>query len=177
MGFFLEASLVVIVVSTFLVQLVRRNLRQRPMARRYREMYVRFANELVGDTRFPDAHAKQLVGVTKLPEGWLTRFMVAKLLHEMILGKDSKPKGPPFDEVPPELRAKYIAALLALAIADSYRCALLGRVWRGANLWVLDAVEQPKPDVNAHATRRVIEQVSSVRPRHARLAHLEECAA
>ncbi|MFL6726826.1 MAG: hypothetical protein ACJ8FS_09975 [Sphingomicrobium sp.] len=167
MGFYAEASLVVIIVSVGLVLLIRRNLRQRPMARRFRASFIRLADELVGNPDFPEPHAKQLVTIAKFPEGWLTRVMVALLLRQIVLGKAKKTADKtPIEKVPEHLRATYVAALFALAIGDSYRCALLGRIWRGANAWILDAVKEPDPDVNGHAARRVIQQVSNVQRRH-----------
>ena len=178
MSFVLEA-VVVVAVTAGLVASVRRNLRHRPKARKLRNLYVSIADDLVGKPEFPDAHARLLAEVSAIPEGWLTRAMVFILLKEMIFGKGKK--SPPrfrLDDVPPELQVKFATAVLALVLSDSYRCAVLGRLWRGANLWVIDAVKEPRPDANAHSTRRVVEQVGHVRaPRHVRAveARLEHC--
>lgn len=182
MNFYALASAIVIIVSIGLVLLVRRNLRQRTTARRFRAIFISAAEDLVSKPDFPAEHAKQLADAAAIPQGWITRFMVVSLLKEMFLGKSSNDplRTLSFEKVPKHLRTKYVVAIFSLALGDSYRCALLGRLWRGANLWVLQGVKEPKVDVDAHATRRMVEQVNYVRaPSHVRKTErrLEGCAA
>lgn len=183
MGFYAIASLVVLSVWLGLVLLIRRNLRQREKARRYRTVFVSVAEDLISKPEFPDRHAKNLAEMSAFPEGWITRFMVIILLKEMLVGKSRRRRGPPkfnVEDVPQNLRVKYVVAIFAFALGDSYRCAILGRMWRAANPWVGEAIDSPKVDVNAHATTRMVDQVSRVRaPHHVRAVErqLEGCTA
>lgn len=181
MSFYTTASIVTGLVSIGLVLLVRRNLRQRAIARRLRKVFISLAEDLVSKPEFPEAHARQLVEFSAIPSGWLTRFAVFVLLKQIFTGSGVRSKTrdkPKVEQVPENLRAKYVMAILAFALSDSYRCAILGRVWRGANPWIIEAVRNVKPDVNAHATRSVVEQVARVHaPKHVKaVAQRLECA-
>ncbi len=181
MGFYAAAALTVILVSVGLVLLIRRNLRQRVLARRLRALFLSTAEDLIGKPEFPDRHARQLFEFSAIPGGWLTRYAVFVLLRQILTGKGPRrlhKDAPTFEQVPPQLRAKYVTAVLAFALSDSYRCAILGRIWRGANAWIMDAVNDVQPDVNAHATRSVVDQVGRVHaPKHVKaVAQRLECA-
>ncbi len=166
MGSFVTTSLILIAVAVGLVLLVRRNLKQRELARKFRAIFIATANDLVGKHDFPDAHAKQLVAMASIPQGWLTRFIVFVTFRDMIWGRSGTRKpnnAPKLEQVPPNLRALYITAIFSLLISDSFRCALFGRVVRSTHRWLFDAVAEVKPDVNAHATKEVVEQIGQVR--------------
>lgn len=166
MGSFVTISLILIAVAVGLVLLVRRNLKQRALARKFREIFITTASDLVGKHDFPDAHAQQLVTMASVPQGWLTRVMVFVMIRDLIWGRSGKPrssKGPKLEQVPPHLRALYITAIFSMLIGDSFRCALFGRVVRSTHRWLFDALAEVKPDVNAHATKEVVEQVAQVR--------------
>ena len=77
------------------------------------------------------------------------------------------------------LRPRYVVALLTLALSDSYYSLILGPFWRAANSWIVDALSEVKPDVNAHATQAVIRQVWNVPERapYMKSARTELCAA
>ena len=163
---FVSTGLILTLTAVGLVLLVRRNLKQRELARKFRQIFIATANDLVGKHDFPDTHAKQLVEIAAIPEGWLTRFIVFTTFRDMIWGRSGKRKpsdGPKLDQVPAHLRALYITAIFSLLISDSFRCALIGRVVRSTHRWLFDALQEVKPDVNAHATKEVVEQVGQVR--------------
>lgn len=164
MSFYITCSLIVAVVSTCLILLIRRNLRQRGLAREFRAIFIAEANDLIGKPEFPDEHARHLIEFAAIPQGWITRYMVMVLIRGMFTGHSVKPRSNSLklDQVPHNLRAKYVMAILALGLSDSYRCALLGRIWRGAYGWVPQAVKQVKPDVEAHATRLMVGQMFNV---------------
>jgi len=161
---FVGTSLILVLVSVGLVLLVRRNLRQRELARKLRDIFVSAAEDLVGKADLPDAHARQLMMSAAIPGGWITRYMVYMLFRQIVFGTNASQGSNKLSitKVPPQLRAKYVTALLALVLSDSYRCAILGRIWRGANNWIFDAIKEVKPDVDAHATKFVVEQVTRV---------------
>lgn len=165
MTFLAISTVILALVWAGLVLLVRRNLRQRQRARDLRAQFIALADELVGRPGFPDAHAQQLVRMASLPQGWLTRFMVVVLLKQMLFGRGvSSRRGlPKIGQVPKALREKYVVAMLSFVLSDSYRCAILGRVVRGTYSWIGEALNEVAPDVNAHATRKVVEQISSVK--------------
>jgi hypothetical protein len=144
--------------------MIRRNLRQRPKARELRTLFITTLNDLVGKPDFPDAHARQLVQMAALPQGWLTRFMVFQLVKSAVFGERNRRKTPAlsFEHVPHHLRALYVTAIFAFLWSDTYRCALFGRVVRSLNSWIMDAIQEVKPDVNAHATRSVVNLVNQV---------------
>lgn len=169
MGFYISAAIIAVAVSSGLVFVIRRNLADREKSRHLRAIFVAAAGDLVGKPELPDAHARQLVMLANIPEGWLTRFMVLVLLKRMLVGAGQRrTQGIPiFDQVPANLRPQYVTALLSFALSDSYRCAIFGQIWRAAYGWVGDAVKEIKPDVNAHATRTVVEQMSSMPSRRA----------
>lgn len=178
---FVASCLAVLIISAGLVLLIRRNLRQREAARRWRNTFMSLASDLVSKPEFPEAQAKQLTMLAVIPGGWLTRYMVAVLFRRMITGHEPKSSASKIEleQIPVALRTKYVAAIFAVAISDSYRCALLGRIWRGAYSWTFEAAGNAKPDVTAHATRSVISQVSHVhadRQFAATERRLEACA-
>lgn len=166
---FAITSLGLILIAAGLVLLIRRNLRQRPKARALRARFVAIADDLVGKPDFPDAAARQLVILTSFPEGWLTRFLVLMIFREMLFGNRSRRRPRPasaisFDQIPAALRPKYVMAIIAFILSDSHRCALFGHVLRAVLPWLVDTIQEVKPDVNAHATRRVVEQVFDCSP-------------
>lgn len=160
---FLATVIVLVGVWAGLVAVVRRNLQQREVARRLRARFIAIANDLVSKAEFPDAHARQLVELSRVPGGWLTRFMVCAFVMRIFGRPLRRGSGPTIEGVPVHLRAKYVEALLAFTLGDTYRCALLGRIVRGVYSWMADALNEIKPDVNAHATRVVVEQIGQVR--------------
>lgn len=164
MSFAITAA-VLVAGSAGLVLLARKNLEHRELARRLRDIFLSEANDLVSKAEFPDAHARQLVDMAALPEGWVTRFFVVRLAKRMFFGRNSRRRSdtPRMEQVPPALRRKYVLAMLAFALSDSYRCVIFGHIFRAANGWLDAAVREPKRDVDAHATQEVIEQVSQVR--------------
>ncbi len=165
MGSFVTTSLILIAVAVGLVLLVRRNLNQRALSRKFREIFITAASDLVSKHDFPDAHAKHLVTMAAVPQGWLTRVMVLLMFRDMIWGRSGQRKpssGPKLEQVPPHLRALYIRAIFSFLIGDSFRCALFGRVVRSTHRWLFDAIAEVKHDVNAHATREIVEQVAQV---------------
>ena len=179
MGFFLSAA-IIIAASACIVMLVRRSLGDRETARKLRAAFISIANDLVGKPEFPDAHARQLVTLASVPEGWLTRYMVMVLFKEMLTGSKTgkrSAQSPRLEQLPDTLRAKYVTALLAYALSDSYRSALCGRIWRGAYSWIPDAVQEVKPDVNAHATRNVVEQMGYIPASKRAETAMAECLA
>ena len=155
MTYFLLGSTVAIFISLALVLLLRRNLRQRTLARKLRAIFIATVDDLVGKPELPDAHSRQLAEFAAIPEGWITRYAVFAFLKAIVTGRRTfgVSGAPRLEQVPHNLRPKYVTAILALALSDSYRCALLGRIWRGAYGWVGEAVKEVKPDLNAHATR------------------------
>lgn len=160
---FLGSALILIMVSLGLVGLIHRNLRQRDDARMHRKKFISIADDLISKAELPDAAARFLVTLASVPGGWLTRAMAWMVIREIFTGQRVRNKDPiRLETIPEHLRVKFVVAILSIALSDSYRCALLGRIWRGANPWVLDAIGDPKPDANAHATRHVVEQASAV---------------
>lgn len=151
-----------ICVAVFTVWLLRRNLAQRAYARHLRAIFFAEANDLVGKQELPDAHARHLVAMASLHHGSLTRFMVFSLFLRIFTGKVAGQGRSELrvDRVPTQLRGKYVLAYLAFVWGDSYQCALYGPFFRGTNSWIRDAIDEVKPDVNAHATRNVVEQVT-----------------
>lgn len=160
---FLGSALILVMVSLCLVGIINRALRQRDDARMYRKKFIALADDLVSKAELPDAAAHFLVTLASVPGGRLTRAMSIMVIREIISGQRIHTKDPiRLETIPEQLRVKFVVAILSIALSDSYHCALLGRIWRGANPWVFDAIGDPKPDANAHATRRVVEQASSV---------------
>jgi hypothetical protein len=149
-----------------LTLLIRRTLRQRPEARKFRSIFISVAEDLIGKPEFPEAHARHLIVMSSSREGWLTRFMVAAMLKEIITGQPLRRSADALslDLVPANLRAKYAVAILTFAMSDSYHCAIFGRIWRGANSWISEAITDVKPDVDAHATRSVVARVNHAHP-------------
>lgn len=164
----LGTAIVLIGVSAGLVSLIRTNLNQRQHARKLRAIYIAEANDLVGKPDFPDAHARLLVDMATLPPGWVTRYFVFRLVKDLFRApkKARRRDAANLGQIPVHLQKKFVLATLAFALSDSYRCALLGRIFRASNNWIVDAVREPKPDVNAHATQIVIERVAQVRVPH-----------
>lgn len=150
-----------------LVLLIRKNLQQRETSRKLRQIFIAEAEDLVGKPDFPQRYAEMLVDAADIPQGWLTRFFVFKLVKELFWGRTNRGKeyNLKIEEIPTSLQRKYVLAILALALSDSYRCVIFGRVFRATNSWIGDAVREPKPDVNAHATRDVIQQVAQMQLR------------
>jgi len=162
---FLATTAILLLIWVSVVGLVRRNLRQRDDARKFRAIFETEASDLIGKAEFPDAHARQLLVMSKIPGGWLTRFMLFAILKQTILGRPvRRAAGPQIDQVPRQLQAKYVIALLAFILSDSYRCALFGRVIRGIYPWLRQALAEVKPDIHAHATRSVADQIGQARP-------------
>lgn len=187
MTFFASASLVAVVVSVGLVLLIRKNLRQRPRARELRAVFASIADDIVSKSDLPDAYALQLAELSAVPGGWLTRLMLLMAAKKMITGASSKRASDDLSlsGVPENLRPLYVVAILSLLLSDSYRCAIMGPIWRATNTWVADVFkENTRPDVradvNAHATRQIVTQISHVHaPRQLRAAErgLEACVA
>jgi hypothetical protein len=143
----------------FMIFCMRETLRLRPRARLYRAKFIEAANDLVGKAEFPHGHAEHLLMLASFRPGWVTRGMVLMLAKRAILGGRDRKGALKFESIPESLRARYVTAILAFALADSYHSAAFGRVFRTINSWMIDGVRDVKPDVGAHATRRVIEQV------------------
>lgn len=180
------ASLTVVVISAVLIGLIRRNLRQRPRARELRAIFIAMADDLVSKPELPDAYAKQLAELAAVPGGWITRLMLMMSAKRVFTGTGLETEADlPLSGVPDQLRPKYVVAVLALTLSDTYRCAILGRIWRGTNAWVVDLFNESKrpdvkSDVNAHATRQMVGQITNVHaPRQLRAAErgLEYCYA
>ncbi|HCJ20252.1 MAG TPA: hypothetical protein DHV64_01685 [Erythrobacter sp.] len=177
MGFWSTAA-VLVAVSVALVALVRKNLEQRELARKLRDVFIAEANDLVAKPEFPDEHAKLFINMASIPQGWATRFYVATLAKRLFFGRRERASAAPkFDSVPQSLRKKYVLAMLAFALSDSYRCVVFGHIFRATNSWLGEAVKEPKRDVNAHATRIVIDQVSQASARRQTQTHAELAAA
>ena len=87
---FLATSAVLTIVAAGLVLIIRRNLRQRATARKFRQIFIATADDLVGKAEFPDAHARHLVSMAAIPQGWLTRFMVLQMVRRMAFGESEK---------------------------------------------------------------------------------------
>lgn len=161
MGFLVTAAILV-AVSVVLVLLVRKNLEHRQKSRKLRELFVSEASDLVAKPEFPAVHAEFLIGMASIPQGWATRFYVTTLGKRLLSRKgNSRGTAPNIEQVPKQLRKKYVVAILAFALSDSYRCVIFGRIFRATHSWLGEALREPKPDVDAHATRAVIEQVSN----------------
>jgi hypothetical protein len=167
---FVGTATALVAVSAGLVFVIRKNLEQRALARKLREIFIQEANDLVAKAEFPEAHARLLINMASIPQGWMTRFLVAALAKELFFGKSARKRrdAPSLEQVPPNLRKKFVLAILAFTLSDSYRCVIFGHVMRATNNWLGDAVREPKADVNAHATRNVIEQVAQIPSRQAR---------
>jgi hypothetical protein len=161
-NFPIVACLIVVFVSACTVLVVRHALAQRAEARRYRAIFITAASDLIGKPEFPDEHAKQLTVYASIWAGWLTRALVLSTFWRIISGRalTRTRTGYDMNNIPEHLRPKFAVAVLALAVGDSYRSAFFGPIWRGTNSWVVDAVREIRPDVNAHATKQVIRQVS-----------------
>lgn len=152
---------ILVAVAAALIWLVRTNLQQREISRRLRIVFIAEAGDLIGKPEFPDAHARMLASMASIPQGWATRFFVIALAKRLLFGESSAgTDGPRLEQVPSNLRRKYVLAMLAFVLSDSYRCVIFGRIFRATNSWIGAAVDEPKEDVNAHATKVVIEQVS-----------------
>jgi hypothetical protein len=158
---FLYTTVVLTVVSVGLILMIRKDLRQREIARKLRTTFIAQADDLVAKPDFPDKHARMLTEMAAIPQGWITRYFVIILVKNLFW---SSPKdtidAPSLDQVPEQYLKKYVIALLALALSDSYRSVIFGRIFRTTNSWIVAAIEEPKSDVRAHATRIVIEQVA-----------------
>jgi hypothetical protein len=158
---FLETAGLLVAVAVVLIWAIRTNLEQREISRHLRTIFITEASDLIGKPEFPDRHALMLAGMSALPQGWATRFFVLTLFKQFLFSeKKKRSTGPNFEQVPHQLRKKYVLAMLAFALSDSYRCVFFGRIFRATNSWISEAVEEPKEDINAHATKVVIEQVS-----------------
>lgn len=167
MGFLGTAGLLV-AVAVALIWIIRTNLEQREVSRQLRTIFIAEASDLIGKPEFPDRHAKMLAAMSGFPQGWSTRFIVLTLLKRMLVGEGKATSdGPSIEQVPHQLRKKYVLAMLAFALSDSYRCVLFGRIFRATNTWISSAIAEPKEDVNAHATKAVIDQVSLASARKA----------
>lgn len=173
---FVGTAAVLVVVSAGLVFVIRKNLEQREIARRLREIFIQEATDLVAKPELPDKHARQLVNMASIPQGWITRLFVLRFVKHLFFGpseRTRRPDAPRLEDVPSALRKKYVLAILAFTLSDSYRCVIFGHVFRATNDWLGDAVKEPKSDVDAHATRNVIDQVSQIpAPRMARRGDL-----
>lgn len=176
MGFVGNAA-VLLLVSAGLVTMIRKNLAQRELSRKLREIFIQEASDLVAKADFPAAHARLFIGMSSLPEGWATRLHVSYLFAELIgiSKKRSRADAPSVEQVPAHLRKKFVVAMLAFALSDSYRAVIFGHIFRATNRWITDAVREPQTDVEAHATRNVIEKVVQVQARksvnHDEFAH------
>ena len=157
-------AITLIAIALGLVFLVRTNLENRAAARKLREVFIAQAHDLVAKPEFPDAHAKLLIGMASIPQGWATRYFVTRLAGELLWAGKRTNNGdlPKLEQVPQQLQKKFVLAMLAFTLSDSYRCVIFGRIFRATNSWLHDAVQEPKPDVNAHATRNVIVQVAQM---------------
>jgi len=165
---FLTAAVVLTAIAAALVLLIRKNLEQRDTARKLRAIFIAEANDLVAKPDFPAKHARMLTEMSAVPQGWITRYFVFKLTKELFGGKANvRVEAPSINQVPDQYLQKYVLAILALALSDSYRCVIFGRIFRTTNQWIVDAIEEPKPDVRAHATRIVVEQVAQYGERKA----------
>lgn len=158
---FWGTAIILVAVAAGLVALIRKNLEQRDLSRRLRTIFISEANDLVGKPEFPSAHAQMLVSMAGFPEGWVTRFFVANLVRRLLIGRsDRVTSGPKMEQVPFNLRKKYVLAMLSFALSDSYRSVIFGHIFRATNSWLTEAIKEPKGDISAHATQTVIEQVS-----------------
>lgn len=163
---FLGTAILLVAVAVALIWIVRTNLAHRQLSRNLRVIFINEASDLIGKPEFPDRHAKMLAGMAGIPQGWSTRFLVLTLFKRMLFGETNVgSKGPNIEQVPPQLRKKYVLAMLAFTLSDSYRCVFFGRIFRATNSWISAAIEEPKGDVDAHATKAVIEQVTLVSAR------------
>lgn len=150
---------------------IRRSLAQRESARRYRSIFIAAADDLLGKSEIPDVLAQHIVMGARLPAGWISRFMVVRLVFRFALGKrfrrpnsEALAFAAAFAGLPRGLKERYAVALLSLAISDSYRSSFFGAVWRAINGWTLEAVKDVGPDVNGHATKNIVVQVADTRP-------------
>lgn len=161
---FVGIAAVLLLVSVGLVAIIRKNLAQRELSRKLRATFIQEANDLVSKSDFPAAHARLLISMSSLPEGWATRLYVTYLATQLLGFSKSRPRAgaPKIDQVPPHLRKKFVVAMLAFALSDSYRAVIFGHIFRSTNSWITDALSEPKADVEAHATRNVIERVVQV---------------
>lgn len=166
---FLNIAIILIVVSVALVALIRKNLEQRIVSRKLRSIFINEAYDLIAKPEFPEAHAKMLVGMSAMPGGWITRVMVMLMIRNLFWSssKVKKHDGPKIEQVPKSLQKKFVLAMLAFSLSDSYRCVIFGRIYRTTNNWLTDAIEEPKGDVYAHATSNVIGQVVEMQSRKA----------
>lgn len=147
---------------TMAILLIRRNLGQRARARHFRQIFVTAADDLIGKAELPDAHARQLLLLVGAPLGIGTRIMVLLTLFRALTGKrvlaDSKGDSS-LERVPQQLLEKYVRAILAFIISDSYHSAFFGPIFRAGNGWIFDAIREVKPDVRAHATKHIVASV------------------
>lgn len=176
---FIIAILIAAAVSAFGSFALGRNLRRRKLARQIAETFFAIADDLVGKEEFPKEHAALLVTMSSLRPGMLTRFVVVKFLVGLFTGMPpAMPKSPlSIDRVPHNLRKQYVRAMLSFIISDSFRCALLGPVFRRANGWIEQALKEIEPDVNAHATRAVTDQIVVYSASHNHVSMDQFCAA
>ncbi|GGZ02581.1 hypothetical protein GCM10011614_17070 [Novosphingobium colocasiae] len=92
--------------------------------------------------------------------------MVFSTIKAMVWGDKHNPgaKDLSVHRIPVQYRARYVTAIFAFLLSDTYRCALFGRVVRSAIPWLKAAIQEVKPDVNAHATQTIVERVSEYHP-------------
>src|SRR3546814_1468561 len=129
---FVGTATVLIGVSVGFVLLVRKILDHRERARALRAIFISEANDLVGKPEFPDSHARLLIGMAAIPPGWATRYFVFRLVRDLFWArkKSSARNLPRLEQVPTNLQRKFVLAMFAFALSDSYRCVIFGRVFR-----------------------------------------------
>lgn len=164
---FLNIAIILTLASVALVLLIRKNLEHRTASRKLRAIFISEANDLVGKPEFPEDIARMLVGMSALPGGWATRFFVLSMIKNLFwVSKNTTDKDAlKIDQIPKQLQKKFVLAMLAFALSDSYRCVIFGRIFRTTNNWLTDAIKEPKVDIYAHATRDVIGQVFQMQSR------------
>lgn len=160
MGFW-GTAILLIALATAVIMIVRTSLNNRALSRDLRAIFICQVEKMIVDPRLPEGHARLLLAMVDLPECLTTRNYVLSLFGRIIVSETPRPAiSPRIEELPVQLRKQYVLAMLSFALADSYRCVVLGRIFRAANNWVLAAVEKPKPDVNAHATKVIVQNVT-----------------
>lgn len=172
--------LLVLLIGAYLLidSFVRRAIRQRPLARHYRAIFIARADDLVGKPEFPSEHAHFLVYISRCSGGVLTGYMTRELVRRMFTGgsRTNSKINLSVERVPSALRQRYVEALLAFILSDSYFSVFYGPIYRAANPWIKYALKEVKPDVDAHATRAVVDELAAFKPSGWRNPELVACA-